>query len=1627
VYDNWIPSVNRLTIAMRISSPGPAPTDSAGPVTVNLGNGNVSASFSSPTVQTLGGAMGLAFNYNSQLASDSGLRAEYFNVTPAPGVAPSFSFTGQSPALVRTDSVIAYDWGQSAPAPGLPIDYFMAQWTGFITPPAGTYNFGFQRDDGARLYLNNSATPTIDQWNINAGYDTQWGNSSAQTLVVTSTGGVLSATLGGASVPLPLPIKVQYYDNTIDSHIYFDVMSGGNTATAQVVPSNWFTKTVQVLPAGWAASGAIAGDADNYISADIHEGYVTLTDIGGGTHTYTKTISGATRASGGIAPPASYTPPAGEAGVLTADLTGTLTFTDDAGTVYQFNNAGQVSSVTTPLDAAHPAAPIPTYVTTSSLSNALRSISDPLSSSGASYSRQVVFAYSTDTAASVGLPGAGPACPVLSGFTAPPPGMICAIVYPSDASDSTRPQQSTQILYSPHHNLARIIDPGGETTDFTYVSVNGEWLLQSVRNSLAYDWLQSHTGTAVTTDITYDSASRATTVTLPAADGQSNSRPKKTYTYASAPTSTTNGTTYVDVAGITAPITGGGDGHDETVTFNQSLQTQTSASALGLTSTSVWDSHDDLLAALDPYGHESTTIYDSQFRATDGYGPAPSTCFPTGSLTPTGSRTPTGTCAPTGMAVAHSSTSYDGGLNGLNATWYANQYRSGLPAAYSVGTGDSGGKISHDWGTTSPIAGLPSSNWTAQFTGLVTFPTVGTYQLYTYADDGTQLWLNDKQVIDNWQSNAPHYSTAYTVTTTAANTVMRIRLNYLQLAGGAHLELDWATPGNAVPTNPASNIAIPGADLSPNYSLVTSTHTDESVPSGMSSSQVSAANTSTSYTYPWLGEATSSTVDPAGLGLVSSATFETPGSAYLRQLTSTKPAGSGTASTNTYYGATQSYGSALSISSPVCGLPVSTPQFGMLEKSTGPTNSSTTALAVTTIYDLFGRAVGQKATGDSGWTCTTYDSRNRVASVSYNGTTRVVTYGYTDPTSGDPMTSWVSDNSLAGSPKILRVSDLLGRLVQYTDVWGTVTAPIYEALTSRVTSVATTPAGGTAATAAFTYDVDGKVLTQSNVVGGVSTTLATVNYDTSQLLASVDYANGTHLASLTRGPTGATSAMGWSFASGTAISDAVVRSQTGRILQDNLTDGTTDSSTYWYDAAGRLTQANIPGHTLSYAFAAGGGCGLNAAAGKDGNRTGFTDVHGSVTSSVAYCYDNTDRLTSTTVTNPPSGGDAGNTALSSTGASPTLAYDAYGNTTTLADETLSYDSSNRHTQTKLGTTTTITYKRDATDRIVERDTNVAGTTTAIRYLYSGSGDTPWGTTDATGTLTQRTVGLPGGAMMLINSGTPGTVWSYSNLHGDEVVTADNSGTRSAAHASYDPFGQPIDPVTGNIGTATADDAVPDTSDGNKADNGWVGSHQKLYEHLGTVATVEMGARQYVAALGRFLSVDPIPGGNANAYNYPNDPINGSDLTGLCSWDPDCGAAKFAATGYMPVPTAADIKLQQEVDALEQANFAAHDHGWLEWLVPVAQFQYEHQDAISATAGVVAVGGGTWAQSGAELTFGKGLRIAPFGNRTGHPTGELPHYHRQVFNAKGKVVPGGSIKRHRPWDTRTTDTRFRQRF
>lgn len=56
---------------------------------------------------------------------------------------------------------------------------------------------------------------------------------------------------------------------------------------------------------------------------------------------------------------------------------------------------------------------------------------------------------------------------------------------------------------------------------------------------------------------------------------------------------------------------------------------------------------------------------------------------------------------------------------------------------------------------------------------------------------------------------------------------------------------------------------------------------------------------------------------------------------------------------------------------------------------------------------------------------------------------------------------------------------------------------------------------------------------------------------------------------------------------------------------------------------------------------------------------------------------------------------------------------------------------------------------------------------------------------------------------------------------------------------------------------------------------------RLTEHQASIATIQMGARSYVPGLGRFLTVDPIEGGCANAYVY-GDPITRTISTACSS-------------------------------------------------------------------------------------------------------------------------------------------------
>lgn len=97
-----------------------------------------------------------------------------------------------SPALVRRDERIDFNWGEGSPAPErIGRDDFSVRWTGVINEQAGRYRFQVKSDDGVRLWVNNHLL--IDRWREQAATTYQ----------------------GEIYVPAgDVPVKLEYFERT---------------------------------------------------------------------------------------------------------------------------------------------------------------------------------------------------------------------------------------------------------------------------------------------------------------------------------------------------------------------------------------------------------------------------------------------------------------------------------------------------------------------------------------------------------------------------------------------------------------------------------------------------------------------------------------------------------------------------------------------------------------------------------------------------------------------------------------------------------------------------------------------------------------------------------------------------------------------------------------------------------------------------------------------------------------------------------------------------------------------------------------------------------------------------------------------------------------------------------------------------------------------------------------------------------------------------------------------------------------------------------------------------------------------------------------------------------------------
>ncbi|MDQ1293413.1 MAG: hypothetical protein QG608_1294, partial [Actinomycetota bacterium] len=447
---------------------------------------------------------------------------------------------------------------------------------------------------------------------------------------------------------------------------------------------------------------------------------------------------------------------------------------------------------------------------------------------------------------------------------------------------------------------------------------------------------------------------------------------------------------------------------------------------------------------------------------------------------------------------------------------------------------------------------------------------------------------------------------------------------------------------------------------------------------------------------------------------------------------------------------------------------------------------------------------------------------------------------------------------------ITRAFDVLGRQYSYTDADGATTTTRLDVLDRPVQVSDSVPS-----TVSYEYDVAveprGLVTKVTDSVAGAFT----ARYDADGDLAVQGLPGGYTLRQV-QDPAGEILSRVYARdADGTVVlSDTVAVNVHGQVASHTGTPGVTASQEYAYDRAGRLT--------------------------------GVADTSArAVCTRRAYGFDKNSNRTSLTTATGVTGGDCpttgGATASSVYDTADRLiadghVYDAFGRATQIPGSTLTYHANDlARSQTAGDRRQTWDLDTAGRYRSWTVDANTTGTwtrTASKTNHYDGDSDSPrWIVENtSTGALTRNVEG-PDGDLAATTTATGGTILYLSTIHGDT------------------PLQLPLDDPTAT--TVIDTDEYGNVTAGTPARYAWLGAKQRSTETL-TGLTL-MGVRLYHPDTGRFLSVDPVPGGNPNAYTYPVDPLNTFDLDGRFSFRKAFRKAARAAS-YMPgvVGTVANV-------------------------------------------------------------------------------------------------------------------------
>ncbi|MFN0117280.1 MAG: PA14 domain-containing protein [Elusimicrobiota bacterium] len=69
-------------------------------------------------------------------------------------------------------------------------------------------------------------------------------------------------------------------------------------------------------------------------------------------------------------------------------------------------------------------------------------------------------------------------------------------------------------------------------------------------------------------------------------------------------------------------------------------------------------------------------------------------------------------------------------------------------------------KIDFKWGNISPIFGFKEDSFSIRWSGFINVPTKGQYDFSVESDDGSRMWINGEQIINDWTSRGWKQNTA---------------------------------------------------------------------------------------------------------------------------------------------------------------------------------------------------------------------------------------------------------------------------------------------------------------------------------------------------------------------------------------------------------------------------------------------------------------------------------------------------------------------------------------------------------------------------------------------------------------------------------------------------------------------------------------------------------------------------------------------------------------------------------------------------------------------------------------------------------------------------------------------------